>query len=106
MTSQEFDYICLKAVEKVREIAPFDTGNLRNDSIQFYKKNENTFVIEVNEDIAPYMPCTNEPWESPKWHGKKNPNQNWWESATKAVADMIANEIYNGATVNENGEQK
>jgi hypothetical protein len=28
------------------------------------------------------MPYTNEPWVSPKWNGKPNPNEAWWQYAT------------------------
>lgn len=35
------------------------------------------------------MPYTNEPWISPKWHGKKNPNEGWFDR----TADYIASEF-------------
>ena len=110
MTTHEFDLICIKALEKVRMTAPIDTGNLRYNAIFGYYKDANTFVIEVsgeppNIGIAPYMPYTNEKWISPKWNGKQNPNEGWWEKAAKEVAEMIAFEIYKGANL-KIGEEK
>lgn len=105
MTKEQFDYICQKAVEYVKELCPVDTGNLKYNAIQFYYIDETTFRIEVNEDIAPYMPYTNEPWTASRWNGAKNPNEGWWELATRFVAEMIVDELYGqGAQLKVSGE--
>ena len=39
------------------------------------------------------MPFTNEVWKSPKWNGKKNPNQGWWNNAMEMVIAFIAKKI-------------
>lgn len=72
------------AVNIVRGLAPYDTGNLANDAIKcrFGKKD---CAIYVDCKIAPYMRYTNEPWKSPKWHGNKNPNEGWFGK----VADQV-----------------
>ena len=89
MTKQQFERLCMQAVQKVRECAPRDTGNLANNGVNYVWEDEKTFVIYVDEDVAPYMPFTNEPWISPKWNGKQNPNEAWWQDAVKIVVETI-----------------
>ncbi len=91
MTKNQFDRICLNAVAQVRQRAPRDTGNLANHGVNFVWEDENTFVIYVDETQAPYMPYTNEPWKSPKWNGKKNPNEAWWQDAVKIIVEYLQN---------------
>ena len=43
--------------------------------------------------LAPYMPFTNEVWLSPKWNGKRNPNQGWWNNAIEMVIVFIAKRL-------------
>lgn len=76
-------------VAELRDLAPKDTGNLANNAIRFeYKGND--AIIYVNQDIAYYMPYTNEPWISPKWNGKKNPNEAWWNKAVDEIVHKLA----------------
>ena len=98
MTKQEFDALCLECVDLVRRRAPRDTGNLATNGITFVWEDENTFTIYVNESIAPYMPYTNEPWKSPKWNGKKNPNEAWWQDAIKIVIEFLEQRL-NGSKI-------
>lgn len=39
------------------------------------------------------MPYTNEIWISPRWKGKKNPNEGWWQGAIAAAVQVIAAEF-------------
>ena len=55
-----------------RNFCPVDSGNLANNAVKLVY-GDGYFRIYVEEGIAPYMPYTNEPWISPKWHGRKNP---------------------------------
>lgn len=80
-------------VNRLRELAPKDTGNLAYNSIRLVRVDKDTFKIYVDEAIAPYMPYTNEPWVSPRWNGKKNPNEKWFDKAAKIVAQEIADAI-------------
>ena len=93
MTKHKFEELCLGAVKIVKETAPYDTGNLSNNAIKFEWIDDNTFSIYVDGDgkegVAPYMPFTNEPWISPKWNGKKNPNEGWWQEAVEKVVEYI-----------------
>lgn len=93
MNTQEFEQACLLCVRKLRELSPKKTGNLAYNAIQFRFVNEDTCEIYVNEDIAPYMPYTNEPWTSPKWGGKKNPNEKWFDKAVETVAALMSQTV-------------
>ena len=93
MSPQEFEQACLLCVRKLRELAPKKTGNLAFNAIQFQFVDENTCEIYVNEEIAPYMPYTNEPWISPYWGGKKNPNEGWFDRAADTIASLCAQAV-------------
>ena len=80
-----------------RPAAPRDTGNLQDSAIKVVAVSENEVRIYVDEAVAPYVPYTNEPWLSPKWNGKKNPNEGWFDRAAEAVAQAIAAQL--GGTV-------
>lgn len=92
MTQEEFDVLCYKILDLVKQHSPIDTGNLRNNSIQIKFISEDECRIYVDEAIAPYMPYTNEPWLSPRWKGAKNPNERWWDNLAEEIADFIAME--------------
>lgn len=84
---------------------PRDTGNLRHNATRVIMVDENTTKIYVDAAIAPYVVYTNEPWISPYWKGKKNPNQWWFEAATLAVAQYIATTLGGTLTVGEDVEK-
>jgi len=85
MTRQNIIDAVIQTVEELRkDYVPRDTGNMAFNSLK-YKVEGNFIVVYVDTNIAPYVPYTNEPWISPKWNGKKNPNQDWW--------DVFANEF-------------
>jgi hypothetical protein len=76
-------------VSIIRERCPRDTGNLADHGVKFIWEDKDTFTIYVDEGEAPYMPYTNEPWISPKWNGKKNPNEAWWQDAIRLCAEHL-----------------
>ena len=82
-----------------RPSAPRDTGNLQDNAIKVEQVSENEVRIYVDEAIAPYMPYTNEPWLSPKWNGKQNPNEGWFDKAVETVAQAIATKLGGDVTV-------
>ena len=98
MTNVKFRKICEKAVDTLRELAPKDTGNLAFNGIRVEFPTPDECVIYVDGNtidkihygIAPYMPFTNEPWISPKWNGKKNPNEGWWQDSCEYIIALIA----------------
>lgn len=89
MTNEAFFNVVNNCVNMLREAAPKKTGNLAYNAIRMvYFDNEAHIIID--DAIAPYMPFTNEPWTSPKWHGKKNPNQNWFDKIALTIIASIA----------------
>lgn len=95
MKNEQFTKLTDKIVEQIRSIAPVDTGILKYDAIRFEFLDKNTCRIYVDENIVPYMPYTNEPWLSPRWHGKKNPNEGWWGRAYEYVATLVMRKLKN-----------
>lgn len=85
MTRRKIIDAVIQTVEELRkDYVPRDTGNMAFDSLK-YNVEGNYIVVYIDTNIAPYVPYTNEPWISPKWKGKQNPNEGWW--------DVFANEF-------------
>lgn len=93
MTDSEFKTMCEQIVERFRGFVPIDTGNLRYNAVKIEFPTPQECHIYVDEVLAPYMPFTNEPWLSKKWHGKNNPNEHWWEDTCKFFIETIAQEL-------------
>lgn len=89
MTDADFKATCELAIEQLRNLAPYDTGNLALNAIKMEFVSSKECVILVDEAIAPYMPYTNEPWISPRWNGKKNPNEAWFDNAAELIAEIL-----------------
>lgn len=111
MTVAAFKRLGEEALEMLKARAPFLTGNLRYNAIRIEWKNENCFELYVDEQIAPYMRYTNEPWEHKQikrgnfvkggttetmrtWD---NPNEGWFDRAAKEIAAYIAEKM--GGTI-------
>lgn len=69
------------------------TGNLAFNAITLVNESPGVWVLYVDESIAPYMPYTNEPWLSERWHGKKNPNEGWFDRLAKEVIELVATRL-------------
>lgn len=97
VSDEDFKAACELAVEEFRKLAPRKTGNLAYHAITMEFTNAKECHIYVDEAIAPYMPFTNEPWISPKWNGKQNPNEAWWQTACEyimyVVKDLLGGEL-------------
>lgn len=93
VSKSKFKIACEKACRELRGLAPYDTGNLANNAIRIEFPSANECRIYVDESIAPYMPYTTRPWVSPRWHGKKNPNQDWWQTACELIIEYISKEL-------------
>lgn len=102
MRFEEVKAACEEAVKWAREkIVPNpntrykpggSTGNLAYNALQ-YAWEGTTFHIWIDEEIAPYMVYTNEPWISPRWNGKKNPNEGWWDRLYEDISKRIAQNL-------------
>lgn len=82
MNNIEFEKFVNEFVSKFKPLTPIDTGNLRS-SVKFVFTSPTRAVVYVDTKQAPYMPYTNEPWISPRWYGKKNPNEKWFDDAVE-----------------------
>lgn len=91
MTREQIVGVITEAVEELRQAIyiPWDTGNMATNALR-YRQEGNLFIIYLDESIAPYVPYTIEPWTSPKWNGKQNPNEGWWEDWCKLLANRVA----------------
>lgn len=94
---QEFADLCSFSLMYMKQPAPRESGNLEDNAILLNMPSVQKGVIFVDQNIAPYMPYTNEIWLSPRWRGAKNPNEEWWnydcEITIKKIADMLGGEI-------------
>ena len=99
MTVERFQAACLYAFRYVqRFIVPNpntrykphgSTGNMAFNAFKIEFRGM-TCRAWIDEDIAPYVFYTNEPWTAARWHGKKNPNEGWWDRAVKDFVDKVA----------------
>lgn len=93
VTRQQAVNIAISIVEEMRdEYVPRDTGNMAYMALQYEIQN-GILAITINPAIAPYVPYTNEPWISPKWNGKKNPNEGWWDRFVAEFTKRLANKL-------------
>lgn len=92
MTTVQFISFCLRFLAIFKSKSPIDTGNLRYNGIRFEIVDDATITIYIDDVIAPYVYYTNEPWLSPRWKGKANPNEGWIEKAIEETLEQIANE--------------
>ncbi|MGN1077342.1 MAG: hypothetical protein ACI4ST_02390 [Candidatus Gallimonas sp.] len=100
MTRKKVIRACVKTVEEMRKkFVPnpktrgkTSTGNMAFHALQ-YSIEGDVFHIYIDERIAPYVMYTEEPWISPKWNGKKNPNEGWWERFGEEFARRLAKKL-------------
>lgn len=71
----------------LKAYSPYDTGQLANVGIR--RSTEELDTVLVGGSPAYYAVYTNEPWISPRWGGKKNPNEAWISKAVDAATPMI-----------------
>ena len=90
MTDRAFQTFCAGLLFETKQRTPIDTGNMRYNAVRmYYTDGGKTCHILVDEYIAPYVFYTNEPWISPKWRGKKNPNEGWWDKCAEVINNRI-----------------
>lgn len=93
MEQSQFIALTMNAFQIFRAIVPIDTGNMRYNATQFYSTGMRSVTIRVDGTVAPYALYTNAPWISPRWHGKKNPNEGWVEGGLELIAMHIAQQL-------------
>lgn len=67
---------------------PVRTGKLR-DSFRYDNTPDG---FEITTDLF-YMPFTNEPWVSPRWNGRENPNLYWFQENAEYIARLLARHL-------------
>jgi hypothetical protein len=87
MTNRQFHQWVSTFVEEFRKSSPIKTGNLRFNAIRYVFVSPTQEEVYIDLDVAPYMPYTNEPWISPKWGNKKNPNEKWFERGVEEALE-------------------
>lgn len=100
MTGQEFSDAADFAHGYVRARTPYRTGNLARNATRREMPSDSEARIYVDWNIAPYIPYVNEPWISPRWGGKKNPNESYWNDTAEALVYELA-EYIGGEVVEE-----
>ena len=68
--------------------APTRTGVLKGQ----IKVNQVEGGFQIISDIY-YMPYTTEKWISPRWRGRENPNERWWDEAYE-IAIRFLTSVY------------
>lgn len=84
MTRDQIIQACVDTVEEMRaDWVPnpktrhkTSTGNMAFNALKYVVEGD-VFRVYIDEQIAPYVWYTIKPWLSPRWHGKRNPNQDW-----------------------------
>lgn len=98
MTRQRVIEACIATVEELRPSffvpnpktrGKTSTGNMAINALQYRIVND-VFDVYIDDAIAPYVYFTNEEWISPRWRGKKNPNEGWWERFYQEFAKRLA----------------
>lgn len=69
---------------------PIDTGNMAHNAIIYRIVGRNEIHVYVDKRIAPYAVYTEYPWVAPRWNGRKNPNEGWWERFREEFAHRLA----------------
>ena len=93
MTKQEVINAAISVVEQLKiELVPYDTGNMALHALR-YEITPDMVDITVDPEIAPYVPYTNEPWLSERWHGKQNPNEGWWNRFAEEFAKRLTTKL-------------
>lgn len=68
------------------------TGNMAFNGLRYDEKADGISWY-MDETIVPYFRATNDPWISPKWHGKQNPNEGWWDKYCERKVQQIRENI-------------
>lgn len=102
----QIDLALQHAIEAGREaIIPKDTRNMADNATLLSRLGVGEWEISVSGNgeigIAPYAPFTNEPWLSPRWNNKKNPNEGWWKKFVEFVVQDVATTLGATLTVGE-----
>ena len=80
---------------KVHRDTPYDTGNLKLNSLQMRKVDAYNYEIFIDIDIAPYQKYLNER-DTVGGTSHRNRHQHWWEKMRVNVAYYLSGIISEG----------
>lgn len=100
MTRDKIIKAAIEVVEEIRaDYVPnpntrykTSTGNMAFNALKYVVEGD-IFRVYIDEDIAPYVWFTQLPWLSPRWNGKKNPNEGWFEIFQDEFTHRIAQKL-------------
>jgi hypothetical protein len=102
MDDSEFISLCYDAFNEFVKLVPNpktrykkggSTGNMALNAAKIEFPRPDKCVISIDPKIAPYMPYTNEAWVAERWHGKKNPNEGWFQRAAEYIASYVSERL-------------
>lgn len=93
MTMQQIENALFRTLIWFKARTPQDTKNLKRHGVKLERIGVGVWRLYVDLEEAPYMPYTNEPWISPKWNGKQNPNEKWWNNTVEEFMRRVAREL-------------
>lgn len=82
------DAIMARVLLLLKEQAPYRSGEL----VASITMNKTPTGYELRI-AAPHTVFTNEPWISPRWKGRENPNEAWIQHTHRLIAEFIAREL-------------
>lgn len=99
--------IMYSALAYLKSLVPYDTHNMQDNATKVENLGNGKWRLYIDENIAPYMKFTEEPWEQKmikmgnfkkgevieRMRTWKNPNQGWFEKASDRVAMFIAMQL-------------
>ena len=77
MTNADVETAIAAFVQTLRDLAPYDTGNLALNAIRYEKTGPGQYKIYVDLNIAPYQVYLNE--------NPKNKHHDWWQAACRRI---------------------
>ena len=99
----DLDRIAADLQYYLRRNSPYDTGNMA-EQIRVQRVSDTEIQVLIGGAPAPYAVYTNEPWISPYWRGKPNPNEGWIDKALDGFTIWLANKL-NGEVTTISGEE-
>lgn len=86
-----FRYVQRRIVPNPKTRYITSTGNMAFNALQCeFTDGGRAFHVWIDDAIAPYVYYTNEKWTSPRWNGKKNPNENWVDRMRNDLSARLA----------------
>lgn len=92
MTEQDVERLAELARIYIYMHAPYDTGNLRQNSLKLTRVGDKSWRIFIDLKIAPYQVYLNEKQEKfyknkpgGEWQAKRNRHYKWWQKTIQGL---------------------